>query len=201
MSGEADGFDIVAIGASAGGFDALCRMLSLLPADFEIPIAIVLHRAKESEALASLLQHCTPLRVVDVEDKEPLQPATIYVAPPDYHMLAEDGAFALSTEGPVGYSRPSIDVFFDSVADVYGPRAIGIVLTGANADGSKGLQHIVRRGGQALVQDPRTAEVAVMPASAQRLVERARTMTLEEIAAQLAARDRVHGRRDPSRVP
>jgi two-component system chemotaxis response regulator CheB len=201
VSGEADGFDIVAIGASAGGFDALCRMLSLLPADFEIPIAIVLHRAKESEALASLLQHCTPLRVVDVEDKEPLQPATIYVAPPDYHMLAEDGAFALSTEGPVGYSRPSIDVFFDSVADVYGPRAIGIVLTGANADGSKGLQHIVRRGGQALVQDPRTAEVAVMPASAQRLVERARTMTLEEIAAQLAARDRVHGRRDPSRVP
>jgi two-component system, chemotaxis family, protein-glutamate methylesterase/glutaminase len=177
--------DIVAIGASAGGFEALCTVLSRLPDDFEIPIGVVQHRARDSEALASLLQDCTRLRVVDVEDKEPVTPGAIYIAPPDYHMLVEDGVFALSTEAPVGYSRPSIDVFFESVADVYGPGAIGVVLTGANADGARGLQQIVLRGGQALIQDPSTAEMPVMPASAQELVKRARIMTLAEIAAHL----------------
>jgi two-component system, chemotaxis family, protein-glutamate methylesterase/glutaminase len=97
----------------------------------------------------------------------------------------------LSTEGLVGYSRPSIDVFFDSVADAYGPRAIGVVLTGANADGSKGLHKIVSRGGQALVQDPEEAEVAVMPASAKRAVPRARIMKLDAIAEHLNRLDRL----------
>jgi two-component system chemotaxis response regulator CheB len=193
--------DIIAIGASAGGFEALCTVISYFPSDFEIPVAIVQHRSKESEALASLLQDCTPLRVLEVEDKQPLEPGTIYVAPPDYHLLVEEGAFALSTEGPVRYSRPSIDVFFESVADVYGPGAIGVVLTGANTDGSKGLKQIVVRGGQALVQDPSTAEVPVMPASAQQAVERARVMTLEEIAVELIARDRLHRPSRSSRSP
>jgi two-component system, chemotaxis family, protein-glutamate methylesterase/glutaminase len=193
--------DIVAIGASAGGFDALCRVTSRLGGDFSIPIAVVQHRAKNSQALASLLQPYTSLRVLDVEDKQPMEPATIYIAPPDYHMLAEEGAFALSTEGPVGYSRPSIDVFFESVADVYGPAAIGVILTGANADGSNGLRRIAQRGGEALVQDPATAEVAAMPAAAQRLVERARTMTLEEIAAYLVACDHRQRRTDRSNGP
>ena len=195
------GFDIVAIGASAGGFDALCRVVGRLPSDFGIPVAIVQHRAKESEALAELLQECTTLPVVEVEDKEPLQRRTVYVAPPDYHMLAENGGFALSTEGLVEFSRPSIDVFFESVADVYGARAIGVVLTGASADGSKGLHQIVQRGGQGLVQDPSTAEVAMMPASAQRLVQRARIMTLEQIAAHLTAQDRMQRRYTGSRIP
>jgi len=200
MTAVKEGFDIVAVGASAGGFDALCTLLARLPADFEIPIAIVQHRAKESEGLAGLLQDCTRLRVLEAEDKETLERGTIYVAPPDYHMLVEEGTLALSTEGLVGYSRPSIDVFFESCADVYGPRAIGVVLTGANADGANGLKRIVERGGQALVQDPRTAEVSVMPASAQRLVPRARVLTLEEIAAHLAERDRLHRRSQRSRV-
>jgi two-component system chemotaxis response regulator CheB len=189
---DAEGFDIVAIGGSAGGFDALCRVIERLPADLEIPIAIVLHRAKESVMLPSLLQDRTALRVVEAEDKEPFAAGTIYVAPPDYHMLVEETGFALSTEGLVGYSRPSIDVFFESVADVFGPRAIGVVLTGANADGSKGLQQIVLRGGQALVQDPRTAEVPTMPASAQQHVPRARIMSLNAIAAHLIEHDRLH---------
>ena len=190
MNGSSARPDIVAVGASAGGFDALCTVISRLPSSFAIPVAIVQHRGKESEALASLLQDCTPLRVLEVEDKQPLEPATIYVAPPDYHMLVDEDAFALSTEGPVRYSRPSIDVFFESVADVYGPRAIGVVLTGANADGAKGLKRIVLHGGEALIQDPATAEVRVMPARAQQEVERAQILTLEQIAAELITRDR-----------
>jgi two-component system chemotaxis response regulator CheB len=193
-------FEIVAIGASAGGFDALCTLVGRLPPDFGIAVAIVQHRAKESEALAELLQGCTKLRVVEVEDKEPMQAGTVYVAPPDYHLLAEEGAFALSTEGLVAHSRPSIDVFFESVADVYGARAIGIVLTGASADGSKGLQRIEERGGQALVQDPSTAQVAMMPSSAQRVVERARIMTLEQIASHLTAHDRMNRRHSGSGI-
>jgi two-component system chemotaxis response regulator CheB len=186
----------VAIGASAGGFDALCKVMAGL-GDFTIPIAVVQHRAKNSEALAGLLQARTTLRVLDVEDKQPMEPGT----PPDYHMLAEEGTFALSTEGPVAFSRPSIDVFFESVADVYGPAAIGVILTGANADGSHGLRRIAQRGGEVLVQDPATAEVAAMPAAAKRLVEQARTMTLEEIAAYLAARDRLQRQSHRSNGP
>jgi two-component system chemotaxis response regulator CheB len=187
------GYDMVAIGTSAGGLVALCQLIRLLPETFEIPIAIVQHRAKESEGLGLLLQDCTRLRVIDVEDKQPVEKRSIYIAPPDYHLLIDEGVFALSTEGLVGYSRPSIDVFFDSVADAYGPRAIGVVLTGANADGSKGLARIVARGGQALVQDPEEAEVGVMPASAKRAVPRARTMKLDAIAGHLMLLERLHG--------
>lgn len=185
MTRETLGFDIVAVGTSAGGFAALCKLIGALPSDFELPLAIVQHRARESDALAELLQDCTTLRVIDIEDKLPVEPATIYIAPPDYHTLIDDHRFALSIDGPVGFSRPSIDVFFESVADAYGPRAIGVILTGANADGSRGLREIVNRGGQALVQDPATAEVGVMPASAARLVTRAHILPLDEIAARL----------------
>jgi two-component system, chemotaxis family, protein-glutamate methylesterase/glutaminase len=177
---------MVAIGTSAGGLVALCELIKQLPGSFEIPIAIVQHRAKESAGLAELLQDCTHLNVLEVEDKQPVEKRSVYIAPPDYHLLIDEGVFALSTEGLVGYSRPSIDVFFDSVADAYGPRAIGVVLTGANADGSKGLERIVARGGQALVQDPQEAEVAVMPASAKKAVPRARVMTLNAIAEHLS---------------
>jgi two-component system, chemotaxis family, protein-glutamate methylesterase/glutaminase len=200
VTGEGSGFDLVVIGASAGGFDALCRIVSRLPADFSLPIAAVQHRAKESELLAKLIQDCTALPVVEVEDKQPIEPGTVYIAPPDYHLLVEEGAFALSTEGLVGYSRPSIDVCFESAADVYGPGVIGVVLTGANADGARGLKRIVEGGGQAIVQDPSTAEVAVMPASAQKLVARARVMSLDEIAEHLIVRDRAHPRRQRSGV-
>ena len=181
----AGGYDMIAVGTSAGGFNAICRLITLLPPEFEIPIAIVQHRAKESEGLAGLLQNCTTLKVYDVEDKQPVERGSIYIAPPDYHMLIDDGEFTLSVDAQVAHSRPSIDVFFDSVADTYGPRAIGVVLTGANADGSKGLQNIAARGGQALVQDPEEAEVSVMPAAAKNAVKRARVMTIEGIAAHL----------------
>jgi two-component system, chemotaxis family, protein-glutamate methylesterase/glutaminase len=188
----AQGYDIVAIGASAGGLAAVCTVLSLLPADFEIPIVVVQHRAKESQVLAEVLQDCTKLRVHEAEDKMPLEPRSVYIAPPDYHLLIDDCRLALSTEDVVLFSRPSIDVFFDSAADAYGPGVIGVVLTGANSDGSKGLNKIAARGGQTIVQDPETAEVDVMPRSAQKTVSKARVLTLEEIAGHLIQLEGMH---------
>lgn len=185
MSSSGRRHDIIAIGASAGGLAALCTLIGQLPADFEIPIAIVQHRAKESELLAPLLQDCTQMRVMEVEDKQPIVPHSVYVAPPDYHLLIDQNAFSLSTEDLVRYSRPSIDVFFESAADAYGPGVIGVVLTGANRDGTDGLMKIVARGGQAFVQDPATAEVDVMPASAKASVPKARVADLAGIAAHL----------------
>ena len=182
-------FDLVAMGASAGGLNAVCVVLRLLPEEFTIPIAVVQHRARESALLAGLLQDCSSRRVVEVEDKQPIQPGQVYVAPPDYHLLVDHGAFALSVEELVLFSRPSIDVFFDSAADAYGSGVIGVVLTGANRDGSDGLRNIVARGGLAFIQDPATAEVETMPARARAAVPQARVLTLEQIAEQLVRID------------
>lgn len=200
MKNGPQSFNMVAIGTSAGGFDAICKLITQLPGTFEIPVAIVQHRAKESEALASLLQDCSALNVIDVEDKQPIEPRTVYIAPPDYHLLIDEGAFSLSTEGPVAFSRPSIDVFFESAADAYGPGVIGVVLTGANSDGSKGLQKIVSQGGLAVVQDPKTAEVDVMPASAVRAVKRARVLSLDGIAQHLMELEHLHRVQNASQV-
>jgi two-component system chemotaxis response regulator CheB len=193
-------YDVVAIGASAGGLTAVCTLLGLLPAEFDIPIAIVQHRSKESDALAEVVQDCTKLRVVEAEDKMPLEPRTVYIAPPDYHLLIDDGRLALSTEDLVLYSRPSIDVFFDSAADAYGAGVIGVVLTGANSDGSKGLKKIAERGGQTIVQDPETAEIDIMPASAHKAVTKARVLTLEEMAEHLIKLELLH-RQQVARQP
>jgi two-component system chemotaxis response regulator CheB len=189
MMDEERRFRLIAIGASAGGLMAVCHLIQQLPDDFDIPVAVVMHRAKESSALAEILQGCSRLRVLEVEDKAPLEAGTIYIAPPDYHLLIDADTFALSTEELVLYSRPSIDVFFESVADAYGAAVIGVVLTGANSDGSQGLRKIVERGGQAVVQDPATAEVGVMPMSARKAVPTARVQDLDGIAAFLMEMD------------
>jgi two-component system chemotaxis response regulator CheB len=192
-------YGLVAIGTSAGGYDAICRIISQLPAEFPIPLALVQHRSRDSDALAGLLQDCTQLKVCEVEDKQPCEPGYIYVAPPDYHLLVDDDCrFSLSVEGPVGYSRPSIDVFFQSAADAFGARVIGVVLTGANADGSQGLLTITASGGQAIVQDPDTAEVSVMPASARSAVKSARVLTLDGITQRLLM---LAGMQTPERNP
>ncbi len=185
-------FRLIAVGASAGGFAAVCRIVGMLPAGFAIPIAVVLHRSKDSNGLAGILQSCSSLRVLEVEDKQPLEEGTIYIAPPDYHLLIDDDTFALSTEERVLYSRPSIDVFFESAADAFGAGVIGVVLTGANTDGSRGLAHIVARGGQALIQDPATAEVANMPAGAKEAVPRARVLGLDDLAQRLIELEQLH---------
>lgn len=175
------------VGVSAGGLDAVCVLLGRLPDDFGMPIVVVQHRSKDSDALCEVLQDCTRMSIHEVTDKVSMEPGNVYLAPPDYHLLVEEGYFSLSTDAPEMYSRPSIDVAFESAADAYGPRVVGVVLTGANHDGARGLRHIADRGGAVLVQDPRTAEVAVMPTAALRAVPEAEVLTLEGIAARLVA--------------
>ena len=179
------GVELIVIGVSAGGLHAVGTILRRLPADFPVPIVVVQHRAKESTALASVLQESTRLRVCEVEDKMPIEPGRVYIAPPDYHVLIEDGHLALSIDAPVTYSRPSIDVLFDSAADQFGDRVIGVVLTGANHDGAAGLRHIVQRGGKALVQSPESAEMSVMPRAAIAAVPQAVVAPLKELAGRL----------------
>ena len=133
------GTSIIVMGASWGGLAALSRVVGNLPPDFPVPVAIVQHRSRHADnLLASLLQDVTPLRVVDVEDKEPLVPQSVYIAPANYHMLVENGHLSLTTDPMVRFSRPSIDVTFLSAADTYLGSTIGVVLTGANDDGSRG---------------------------------------------------------------
>ena len=147
------------IGTSWGGLDAVSCLLDGLHDDVHQPIIVAQHRSVESEegGLARLLALHTRRLVSDPDDKTPLERDHVYVSPPDYHVLVEDGHMALSTEAPVQYARPSIDVLFESVADEYGPRAVGIVLTGANSDGASGLARIKERGGVAIVQEPETS--------------------------------------------
>jgi two-component system chemotaxis response regulator CheB len=189
------GYDVVVVGTSWGGLTALRTLVAGLPVDFGMAVTLIQHRHKDSDhLLRALLQDSTPLPVCDVEDKMPLEPGRVFVAPPDYHTLIEPGHFSLSTEAPVRYSRPSIDVAFQTAADSYGHRTVGIVLTGANADGSEGLRRISDRGGMAIVQRPDTAESALMPEAAARAVPRAKVMPLEELVtflAQLPAGDPV----------
>jgi two-component system chemotaxis response regulator CheB len=179
-------YSIVALGTSWGGLAAMTTLLAALPADFSIPLVVVQHRSKDSERLLGQLpQDATDLRVCEIEDKDPLCAGTVHIAPANYHVLVEAGHFSLTVEEPVRFSRPSIDVMFTSAADTYQARAIGVVLTGANEDGAGGLRHIVKRGGRALVQDPKTAEIPVMPQAAIREVPTAEVLALDKIAPRL----------------
>ncbi|MEP0871121.1 chemotaxis protein CheB [Trichocoleus desertorum AS-A10] len=161
-------FELVVVGTSLGGLSALELLLKKLPVTFPAAIAIVQHRHKDSDtSLSQFLQSCSVLPLKDAEDKEAIVPGQVYLAPADYHLLVEDvGRFALSTEMPVSYARPSIDVLFESAADAYGARGIGVILTGSGRDGAQGLARIKARGGLAIVQDPKTSESRMMPEAA-----------------------------------
>jgi two-component system chemotaxis response regulator CheB len=165
--------------------DALSRLLDGLHDDVHQPIVIAQHRSVESEegGLARLLAFHTRRVVSDPDDKTPLERDHVYVSPPDYHVLVENGHLALSTEAPVQYARPSVDVLFESVADEYGPRAVGIVLTGANSDGAAGLARIKERGGVAIVQEPETSVRRTMPDAAIAATNADAILPLEEIPA------------------
>jgi two-component system chemotaxis response regulator CheB len=181
-------YSVVGIGTSWGGLAAMTKLLSGLPGDFSLPVVVVQHRGKDSDRLLSeLLQDATEMRVCEVEDKEPLEPGTVHIAPANYHVLVDAGYLSLTVEDPVRFSRPSIDVMLSSAADTYGSGAIGVVLTGANEDGSRGLSHIVKRGGRALVQDPRTAEIPIMPVAALKAVPSAEILPLDKLAPRLIA--------------
>ncbi len=161
-------YELIAIGASWGGLQAVSTLLATLDPELPAAVVIALHRAPSAtEALADLLEERTRLVVHDADDKDDLLPGHVYLAPPDYHLLVEsDGTLALSTDDRVQYARPSIDVLFESAADAYRARCVGIVLTGFNEDGAAGLARIKALGGVAIVQDPRTAVRREMPAAA-----------------------------------
>src|SRR5712691_384598 len=161
-------YELICIGASWGGLHAIGQVLSDLPSEIAQPIVIAQHRHPDSpeRTLAELLQLRTDRRVQDVEDKMQIEPNHVYIAPPDYHVLVERGSYALTIEERVQFARPSIDVLFESAADAYGARVIGIILTGANQDGAHGLARIKQRGGVAVIQDPADAMRRTMPDAA-----------------------------------
>ena|SRR5947209_605834 len=186
------GWELVVIGASWGGLTALERLFGLLPHEFTLPIVVAQHRSADSGsgALGRLLASRAGRPVIEPSDKEPIVAHTIYLAPSDYHLLVDQGAFALSTDAAVQYSRPSIDVTFDSAADAYGERLIAVVLTGANPDGAHGIERVKRRGGLTVVQDPETAERRTMPDAAIATGAVDRVLALDAIAELLVECDR-----------
>ena len=177
----------VVIGASAGALEALSAILPKLPADFKLPLIVVVHLPPDRRSLLpELLQAKCRMRVREAEDKEPIEAGTVYFAPPDYHLLIEgDRSLSLSNDEPVLFSRPSIDVLFESAADAYGSALIAIVLTGASADGAKGMSAVVQAGGTAIVQSPTDACARTMPESAIQTSPSAKVMPLGAIAAYL----------------
>lgn len=161
-------FQAVVIGVSTGGVHALQTLLGQLPADFSLPVLVVQHMAPDSgSSFAKLLDDRCALNVKEADEQDQILPGTVYLAPPNYHLLVEPmGFLSLSADPHVSFSRPSVDVLFESAAAVFGAELIGVVLTGANFDGSRGLKTIKQCGGVAIVQDPADAEAEQMPQAA-----------------------------------
>lgn len=173
----------IVMGLSTGGLAALKQVLGALPASFPVPILIVQHLSPDMEdALATLVDTWTPLRVKEADDGERPQPGSVHLAPANYHLQVErDGRLSLSTDPPVNYSRPSADVLFETAASAFGPALAGVVLTGAGYDGSRGLKRIQERGGLTLVQAPGDAACAAMPRAALLAVRADYVITLAEL--------------------
>lgn len=179
-------YQIVVLGMSAGGLKALEIVLGRLPSTFPVPLVAVQHRAREStDAYAQVVASQTQLPVREVFDDEPLIAPGVYLAPPDYHVFVEPGRLSLSTDEPVAYGRPSIDVLFESAADAYGDAVIAVLMTGANSDGARGVLRVKEAGGYVIVQDPSTAEVPAMPAAALAIATVDRVLPLDAIASEL----------------
>jgi two-component system chemotaxis response regulator CheB len=179
-----DRIEGVVIGASSGGVEALAALLPALPANFHPALFIVLHLPRERPSLlVEIFRHRCARPIREAEDKEPVEPGTVYFAPPDYHLLVEKNLqIALSTDEPVHFSRPSIDVLFESAADAYGSRLLGVILTGANQDGAAGLFAVHRAGGVTVAQQPDTAQAPLMVVSALQRSPADFVLSLDEIA-------------------
>jgi two-component system chemotaxis response regulator CheB len=189
FSSLSDRVDAVVMGASAGGVDALCEILPSVPAQLRAAMLIVLHLPRDRPSLLEEIfgNRCRrPVR--EPMDKEPIEPGTVYVAPPDYHMLVDEGPqISLSEDELVNYSRPSVDVLFQSAADFYGDRLLGIILTGANEDGAEGLAAVHAAGGITVVQQPESAQAPYMLVSALKRTQPDFVLSLAEIASLLGA--------------
>lgn len=177
-------FQAIVMGASAGGLEALRIVLSGLPASFPVPILVVQHLAADSDSYVPIfLSSRTALQVKEGEDKEPLAAGVVYVAPPNYHLLVEaDETLSLCAGAKINFSRPAIDVLFESAAEVFASGLIGVILTGANHDGAKGLARIKSVGGVGIVQDPQSAHARAMPQAALAATAVDYVLPLDEIA-------------------
>lgn len=180
-------YEAIVIGVSAGGMNAMKIMFSLLPADFSIPIIIVQHIGARSDGeWIKLLNEKCKLTVKEADEKEKITAGNIYISPPNYHLLVEkDHTFSLTIDERVCYARPSIDVLFETAAEAYKSKLIGIVLTGSNSDGTNGMKRIHDYDGLTIIQDPATAEAAFMPASVQSVVKVDYVLPLEGIVEKL----------------
>jgi two-component system, chemotaxis family, protein-glutamate methylesterase/glutaminase len=176
-------YEAIVVGGSSGGMNALIKILKGIPKDFSLPFIVVLHRLKYyKSSLEYLIQDKVLLKIKEIEEKEKIKSGIVYIAPSDYHVLIEeDKTFSLCSSEPVLYSRPSIDVTFISAAKVYGEKLLGIILTGANQDGSEGLRFIAEKGGLTIVQHPEEAEMSEMPASALSCAKNSIVLKLNEI--------------------
>lgn len=196
-------YEAIVVGTSAGGLSALKKMLPGFPADFPCPIIVVQHISPQSDSFfIQLLDDLCPMKVKEALDTEHIQAGTVYFAPPDYHLLVEtDRSLTLSVDEKVNYSRPSIDVLFETAAEAYGETLVGIILTGANADGALGLLKIKNYGGYTLVQDPEEAENAQMPEKAMRMVLPDQVLKIDEmVAALLNMKYRASDKKSPDHI-
>lgn len=180
--------EAVVVGASAGGVEALLTVFGQLPPAFELPVVVVLHLPERRPSeLPVVLEHRLRRPVREARDKAPVERGLIYVAGPSYHLSIErDRSFSLSLEPRVHFSRPSIDLLFDSAADAYGPALTGVLMTGASEDGARGLAAICDAGGRTVVQDPADAKIATMPEAALALFRPDHILTLHGIGKLLA---------------
>ncbi|WP_061296287.1 chemotaxis protein CheB [Leptospira interrogans] len=177
-------YEAIVIGVSAGGINAMKTILPTLPTQFGIPIVIVQHIGARSDGeWFRILEKLCNIKIKEAEEKEEIKSGMVYVAPPNYHLLIEkDRTFSFSIGERVNFSRPSIDVLFETASEVYEDKLIGVILTGANSDGAQGLKKIKENGGLAVVQDPLTAEIALMPRSAIEATSVDYVLSLEKIA-------------------
>lgn len=194
ISRGAKRFRVIVLGVSTGGVQALKQFLGALPADFPLPILVVQHISPESgDGLARLLDELCAVRVKEADEEERMAAGCVYLAPPNYHLLVErDGLLSLSSESPVNFARPSVDMLFESAAAAFSDGVIGVVLTGAGFDGGQGIRRIKQEGGTVIIQDPADAEASSMPEHALGLVAADHVTSLEQLPVllrQLLAED------------
>jgi two-component system chemotaxis response regulator CheB len=185
-------YEAIVMGVSSGGMNAMKVISSLLPQDFSIPVIIVQHiGARSDNTWIKLLNEKSSLPIKEADEKEKIEPGSIYIAPPNYHLMIEKNkTFSLTIDQRVNFARPSIDVLFESAAEAYQNRLIGVVLTGSNNDGTKGIKRIKELGGLAIIQDPETAESSYMPASAISAIDPDYVLSLENITELLVKFDK-----------
>ena len=185
-------YEAIVIGVSSGGMKALKFIFSRMPEDFNTPIIIVQHISRHSDnQWINLLNDKSNLHIKEADEKEKIEKGNVYIAPPNYHLLIErNKTFSLTIDERVSFARPSIDVLFESAAEAYKNKLIGVVLTGSNADGSAGLKRIKEYGGLTIVQDPETADSSYMPASAIAAIQTDYILSLEDIIELLINTDK-----------